>query len=230
MQQQPTISVVIPTFNEDVNLLRLLPELLSLVPTPQVLVSDGGSCDNTLAVARQFGVDITSGAKGRGPQLNAGGLQSRGNVLLFLHADSSLPAESYSDLLQTLHHRPELAAGAFRFSLQTTPGGWARTYEFHVGLRNRLLHLPYGDQGFFIRRTWWEKGYQFADIPLMEDVEWWERVSRALPVCILGTPLITSARRFEQRGFLISAMRNLWMLTRYKLGVSPMKLVKEYTR
>jgi len=99
-----------------------------------------------------------------------------------------------------------------------------------VNLRCRLFNLHYGDQGFFIRRSNWQDGMQFSEIPLMEDVEWWERLRGKVKMKILPYPLITSARRFEQRGYLVSAIRNLSTLTRYKLGVSPLKLVKEYNR
>lgn len=230
MQKLPSVSVVIPTSNEAANLSRLLPELCTLVPAPQIIVSDGGSSDSTLSVARSYGITCIAAAKGRGPQLNAGGMQATGDVILFLHADSTLPPRSYLGMVQLLAREPELAGGAFRFSLHHTPGAWARIYEFNVGLRNRLLRLPYGDQGFFIRRAIWDRGYHFADQPLLEDVEWWQRLQRERAVRILPWPLITSARRFQQRGYIKSAIRNLWTLTRYKLGVSPVKLAKEYYR
>lgn len=230
MQHQPLISVIIPTLNEEKNLRRLLPELLALSPVPEIVISDGGSNDTTLSVANTFKVKVSKLARGRGPQLNEGIKLATGKVMLFLHADSTLPPESYSGLIKTLVARPDLDGGAFRFSLLHTQGIWPRIYELNVMLRCKVLNLPYGDQGFFIRRTGWEESLRFADIPLMEDVEWWERVSLQLTLSILPYPLITSARRFSQRGYLYSAIRNIWMLTRYKFGVSPFKLVKEYSR
>jgi len=230
MQKQAEVSVVIPTLNEAENIQRLLPLLLALVPAPQIIVSDGGSSDATLAIAHSFGVEGISGIRGRGHQLNAGGTRTTGDIILFLHADSTLPQESYQGMLQVLQDEPELAGGAFRFSLHHTEGLWPRIYECNVGLRNRLLHLPYGDQGYFLRRTVWERGYHFAAQPLMEDVEWWERLSRDMEMRVLPWPVITSARRFRQRGYLASALRNLWTLTRYKMGVSSEILAKEYHR
>jgi len=230
MVKMPTVSVVIPTFNEEVNLLRLLPQLLALPFVPEIIVSDGGSSDGTLRVAEMFNTKRTCLAKGRGPQLNAGAQLAENDVLLFLHADSTLPASSYLAFLEALASDPEVRGGAFRFSLSNSIGGWPRIYEFCVDLRCRLFNLPYGDQGFFIRRSNWQDGMQFSDIPLMEDVEWWERLGGKVKMKILPYPLITSARRFERRGYLVSALRNLSTLTRYKLGVSPWKLVKEYNR
>lgn len=227
---QPTVSVIIPTFNEETNLDRLLPQLQSLVPVPEIIVSDGGSTDNTIVIAEQYRVLLCGEGRGRGDQLNAGAGLATSDILLFLHADSTLPAASYRGLLEYLKAHEDLRGGAFRFSLKDTPGLWPRIYEINVQLRCRLLNLPYGDQGFFIRRSDWLQGLQFAGIPLMEDVEWWGRVSNILKMRILPYPLITSARRFQRRGYLVSSMRNLWMVTRYKCGASPLKLVEEYTR
>ena len=230
MLEPSPVSVVIPTLNEEPSLARLLPVLLSLDPVPHVIVSDGGSTDRTLAVAEDAGVEVVAGCRGRGVQLNAGGDRGNGEVLLFLHADSHLPAASYRGLLQTIGNQPWIDGGAFRFSLAHASAPWARIYEFSVGLRSRLLHLPYGDQGYFIRRRHWQAGHRFASLPLMEDVEWWQRLDRQLRLAIIPWPLITSARRFERRGYLRSALLNLWTLTRYKLGASPHTLAKEYYR
>ncbi len=228
MQNKPAVTIVIPTLNEAANLARLLPELLALVPIPEIIVSDGGSSDSTSSVASSWAVSCIHEARGRGPQLNAGGALARGDIIVFLHADSTLPPESYTKMMLLLARESQLAGGAFRFSLQNTPGVWARVYEFNVRLRNIWLRLPYGDQGFFIRRAVWNEGYYFKEQPLMEDVEWWQRLHRQKVLRILPWPIITSSRRFEQRGYLHSSIRNLWTMMRYKLGVSPEKLAKEY--
>ncbi|WP_163336358.1 TIGR04283 family arsenosugar biosynthesis glycosyltransferase [Desulfopila sp. IMCC35008] len=230
MISQFTVSVIIPTLNEETNLSRLLPQLQALTPPLEIIVSDGGSVDNSTIIAEKNGVLLCCEGRGRGAQLNAGADLATSDVLLFLHADSTLPVASYCGLLESLAAQEELRGGAFRFSLEGTPGLWPRLYEFNVQLRCRLLNLPYGDQGFFIYRSNWQQGLQFSDIPLMEDVEWWRRVNDTLKMCILPYPLITSARRFQKRGYLVSAMRNLWMLTRYQCGVSPFKLVEEYSK
>lgn len=224
----PTISVIIPTLNEERNLRRLLPQLLALSSPPEIIVSDGGSEDLTLEIAEQFGVCITSEGKGRGLQLNAGAKLASNDVLLFLHADSTLPETSYLGFLTTLSEETALNGGAFSFSLQGNKRIWSRIYEFNVMIRCKILNLPYGDQGFFIKRKDWNDGFVFSEFPLMEDVEWWERAGKVLNLKILPYPLITSTRRFENRGFLVNAVRNLWTLTRYKFGVSPEQLVKEY--
>lgn len=226
----PAVSLVIPTLNEEENLQRLLPELLALAPVPQVIVSDGGSRDHTAELAGKLGADLVHGARGRGPQQNLGADYARGEVIVFLHADSRLPEASYLRFLHTLRHCPQMDGGAFLFSLADSPGLWPRLYEYNVQLRNRLFNLPYGDQGFFLRRHRWSEETRFAPWPLMEDVEWWQRLSGSLDLRILPLPLVTSSRRFEQRGYFRSALRNLRTMIRYKQGISPVTLAKEYHR
>jgi rSAM/selenodomain-associated transferase 2 len=228
LESPPAVSLVIPTLNEEENLKRLLPELLALTPVPQVIVSDGGSRDSTEAVALSFNAKLVRGVRGRGPQLNLAAEQAKGEVIVFLHADSSLPKTSYHRFLQTLNHSPELDGGAFRCSLAHSTGLWPRLYEYNVRLRSSLFNLPYGDQGFFLRRSKWSDRTRFAPWPLMEDVEWWQRLSTSHNLRILPLPLITSSRRFEQRGYFRSALRNLRTMIRYKQGVSPFTLAKEY--
>jgi hypothetical protein len=92
------------------------------------------------------------------------------------------------------------------------------------------MHLPYGDQAFFIRSPLWNENTRYQDWPLMEDVEWWERMRRQYRMKILPWPVVTSARRFKKRGYAVSAFRNLATLMRYKLGASPDKLARQYNQ
>ncbi len=230
MENPVELSFIIPALNEEENLRRLLPQLFSLTPRPQIIVSDGKSVDATTRVADELGAVVVSGTPGRGPQLNRGAAQAAGRTLFFLHADSFLPEHSYHMLLRTLRECPKLDGGALRFSLAGTKGAWPRIYEYMVYARNKFLHLPYGDQGFFLRARLWEAATQFADWPLMEDIEWWERLGKKHTLQVLPWLLVTSPRRFEERGYLTSALRNLSTMARYKSGVSPFTLAKKYHR
>lgn len=225
--ERPLVSVVIPARNEAINLRRLLPALAALVPRPEIIVAEAGSTDDTRSVALELGAAATTSSPGRGPQLAAGAQLAQGEVLLFLHADSFLPQSSW-DALFTALRDPNLDGGAFRFSLEGTTGIWPRVYEFFVDLRSRWLGLPYGDQGYFVRRTTWEHIGAFLPIPLMEDVEWWIRARRVARLKILPIPLVTSSRRFQRRGWLASAMRNLSLLAAWKLGVPPERVALWY--
>lgn len=190
-------------------------------------MAESGSSDDTRSVGLEFGAVLASSSPGRGPQLAAGAKLAQGEVLLFLHADSRLSASSWDALHETLRD-PRLDGGAFRFSLEGTSGFWPRVYEVFVDLRSRWLGLPYGDQGYFVRRTTWERVGPFRPIPLMEDVEWWSRLRRQANVKILRAPLVTSARRFQHRGWLASAIRNLTLLSAWKLGAPPERIVHWY--
>jgi uncharacterized protein len=221
------ISVVIPARDEGTNLRALLPRLSALHPRPEVIVAEAGSTDDTRSIALSLGAVVASSAPGRGPQLTGGAQLARGEVLLFLHADSSLSPSSWDALHAALRDR-DLEGGAFRFSLEGACGIWPRVYEFFVDLRSRWLGLPYGDQGFFVRRETWNRVGPFCAIPIMEDVEWWSRLRRQAQVRILRAPLATSSRRFERRGWLASAVRNLTLLMAWKLGLSPERIVRWY--
>lgn len=225
--EAPLVSVIIPVRDEATNLGSLLPLLESLLPRPEIVVAEAGSRDDSRAVARRLGAVLATSVPGRGPQLNAGAAIARGDVLLFLHADSSLASRSWETLHRELRD-PDLEGGAFRFSLEGTPGAWPRVYEFFVDLRSRRLGLPYGDQGFFVRRQTWERVGPFPPIPLMEDVEWWYRLRRQARTKILDAPLVTSARRFQRRGWLASALRNLSSVAAWRLGVSPGRIARWY--
>jgi rSAM/selenodomain-associated transferase 2 len=225
--EQPLVSVVIPACNEVVNLRRLLPQLAALDPRPEVIVAEAGSADETRSVALALGALVASSAPGRGPQLVAGAQLAQGAVLLFVHADSSLCQSSWNALHKALAD-PNLEGGAFRFSLEGTPGIWPRLYEFFVDLRSRWLGLPYGDQGYFARRAAWERVGPFLAIPIMEDVQWWTRLRRQAKVKILPAPLVTSPRRFQRRGWLSSSVRNLSLLAAWKMGVSPERILSWY--
>ena len=221
------LSVVIPARDEANNLRRLLPQIAGLSPAPEIIVAEAASTDDTRSVALELGAVLASSSAGRGHQLAAGAKLAQGEVLLFLHADSSLSQASWTALLLALRD-PNLEGGAFRFSLEGAPGFWPRVYEFFVELRSRWLGLPYGDQGYFVRRATWERIGAFLPIPLMEDVEWWSRLRRQARVKMLAAPLLTSPRRFQSRGWLASAARNLTLLAAWKLGVPPERLVAFY--
>lgn len=219
--------MVIPARNEAGNLRRILPQLAALQPTPEIVVAEAGSTDDSRTVAHELGALLATSSPGRGPQLNAGAGIASGDTLLFLHADSSLSRSSW-DALQKALRDPELEGGAFRFSLEGTSGIWPRVYEFFVDLRSRWLGLPYGDQGYFVRRATWERIGPFLAIPLMEDVEWWSRLRRHSKARILRAPLVTSPRRFQRRGWFASALRNLSLLLAWRLGVVPERLSSWY--
>lgn len=164
---------------------------------------------------------------GRGAQMNAGARRATAPWLLFLHADSRLPT-AWLDALVEAVSDPAVAGGWFRFALDAS--GWQpRVIERLVALRVRLFTLPYGDQGYFVRRDIFDAIGGYRELPLMEDVEFVRRLARAGRVVEVKLPLATSARRWRRDGWFRRSARNLTLVTLYMLGVSPARLARWYS-
>ena len=165
---------------------------------------------------------------GRGAQMNAGARRATGEWLLFLHADSRL-ADGWLDALQRAVAHHDLIGGWFRFSLDA--GAWqARVIERLVDLRVWLFKLPYGDQGFFVRRDVFASLGGYREWPLMEDVDFIRRLRRSGRLVQLPMRLTTSARRWERDGWFRRSTRNLVLVSLYSLGVAPQTLARWYSR
>lgn len=213
-----TVSVVIPTLNESANLRALLPLLSAQGPT-EIIVADGGSTDDTVAVARSHGARIVEAPRGRGPQQNAGAAIATGEFLLFLHADTE-PPEDFDAIIARALAQPDVTAGAFRFSLREPfAGGWL--VERGVALRCAWRQLPYGDQGIFMRRSLFEGLGGFAPWPMLEDLELIRRLRARGRVVITEEISVTSSRRWRERGLVRTFLRHQWILLRYALGWRP---------
>jgi rSAM/selenodomain-associated transferase 2 len=221
---RPFVSVVIPVLNDTRAAGQLLPQL-SPHPAVELIVVDGGADAGmgTFLAARPD-VRLVRTAPGRGRQMNAGAAIAAGEWLLFLHADSCLP-ERWREGIATV--APDAIGGWFRFALDD-PAWQARVIERLVAWRVHWLRLPYGDQGIFVRRDAFEALGGFADLPLMEDVNFVRRVKAAGPLREVPLPLVTSARRWRRDGWFRRSTRNLALVTLYFAGVSPATLARWY--
>ena len=225
----PLLSIVLPV-RGDVPPLAALLEHLPQQPGVQVIVSRTGPSDAAGDALRDRRPDVVwiDGPPGRGVQLNAGAAAATGRWLWFVHADSRLPA-GWRACFEALDRRDDVAGGAFAFRLDS-PAWQARWLERAVAARVRLFGLPYGDQGIFARRDVFHSMRGFLPMPLMEDVEFVGRLKRQGRVVHLSEGMVTSARRWEQRGWLRQSLSNLGTLALYFAGVSPERLARRYDR
>jgi hypothetical protein len=221
------LSVVIPTRNAGAGLptcLAALVEGLEAGLIRELIVSDAGSEDTTLQIADAAGAVIVQGVASRGGQLRRGAQAAGGDWLLFLHADTILPAGWAGAVSAQM---VQGAPAAFQLGFDAA-GVMPRLVAGWANLRSRVFSLPYGDQALLISRVAYEAAGGYADVPLMEDVA----MARALNGRIVLLPLAvrTSAAKYQREGWLRRGARNLWILTRYLCGADPVQLVDAYRR
>ncbi len=227
------ISVIIPTLDAEA---RLGSTLAALVPATvqglvrEVVISDGGSRDNTALIADLVGAHFIEAKKGRGTQLAAGARKARSEWLLFLHADTMLEpgweqeAAIFIERIDSGEH--PLAAAAFRFALDDC-GLKPRLLEALVSARCAVLRFPYGDQGLLIPRRLYNGLGGYLAIPLMEDIDLVRRLGRKRLV-MLRTRAVSSAVRYKHDGYLVRSMRNVACVVLYYMRVPPKTLHRLY--
>jgi len=224
------LSIVIPTFNEATSLTATLQPLQSLREQGwvEVILSDGGSTDATLDLAQFLVDEIVCEAKGRAAQMNAGAERVKGKCLLFLHADTQLPDNFFDLIVEALPSSSLSHCWGF-FPVRLSGQFWAlRIVERFMNLRSRLSAIATGDQALFVSLEMWRKLGGFANIPLMEDVEFSSRARKVSRPRVMRRKLVTSSRRWEQRG-VIATVLLMWKLRwLYARGVDPQILSEMY--
>ena len=211
------VYVIVPTRNEAARIARL-----AALGAPTI-VADGGSTDGTPDLARAAGLRVVESEPGRGVQMNAGAataMEAGAGVLLFLHADTTLPPDWQRHVAATLA-KPDTAAGAFRFALDA------------AGLKYRLLErivrlrpTPYGDQAIFVPAATFQKVGGYPDWPLLEDVEIVRRLKKLGKVRLADAAAVTSARRWRRMGVVGATLLNQRCLWAWRLGVDPRRIAR----
>ena len=219
------ISVVIPTLNEEVALPITL-QSVGRMPYCEVIVADGGSQDRTVSIAEEWGAEIVLSEACRGRQMNAGARKASGDILLFLHADTVLP-EDAAELIRNALSNPSVPGGSFavRFSPTT---GHLNLKSKTISWRTTILRKPYGDQAIFVRASLFRLMGEYADIPLMEDVDFVNRLRKRGKLAFIHEPVVTDSRRFGFQGGIKATFRNKLTKMGYALGVSPERLARFY--
>ncbi len=221
------ISVIIPVVNEAENLGKAI-ESAKVAGAFEVIVVDGGSSDQSCAIATVCGAQLIKTSPGRGIQLQAGAQVATGDVLLFLHADNRLAKESCQQIAEAFADTNVLFGG-FRQQIDAI-GYRYRFLEFGNAFRAKWLGVIYGDQAIFVCRETLAAVGGIPELPLMEDVELMRRLRRRGKRVLLDGPLRISARRWQRHGVFRQTLRNWTLLVAYFLGVSPGTLSGWYRR
>ncbi|MDV6317685.1 TIGR04283 family arsenosugar biosynthesis glycosyltransferase [Chromohalobacter sp. HP20-39] len=223
----PWLSVVVPVLNEAETIQACLTALLPLwVCGVEIVVVDGGSDDDTVALARPLANRVLVSERGRARQMNHGGRESRGDCLVFVHADTRLPRRA--DLLIDWALKGPACWG--RFDVEIERGfALAGLVGWSMNRRSRLTGITTGDQAIFMTREAFGIVGGFPDQPLMEDIEISRRLRRLSAPACLAPRVTTSARRWQQQVPLRTIVTMWWLRLRYWCGVSPWALAGEYT-
>ena len=224
------ISIIIPVYREP-GITSLLEDLRSRPDAGEmeIIVSDGAPGADTLDLIPEGRAVRLHSPPGRGAQLGAGADRARGDILLFLHADTRLPENAFSLIRQTMADA-SLSGGAFSLRY-AEPSAGLSFIATAANLRSNATRVPYGDQAIFLRRDALREVGGFRPIPIMEDLEVMTRLRRAgHRIRILAIPVLTSGRRQLREGLLRCTLRNLLLRLLYHCGVPASRLARLYRR
>jgi rSAM/selenodomain-associated transferase 2/rSAM/selenodomain-associated transferase 1 len=217
-------SVIIPTLNEAQTIQRCIDYVSAIGPGVEIIVADGGSTDNTAQLAQESGAVVCHSQRGKGPQLNAGAAIASGDVMLFLHADTHLPANAF-DSLGKWFNDENVQVGSFRATFDVEH--WLLDY-YHRFNRFDSVITRYGDQCIVARKSFFNSMGGFPEWPLFEDVHFLRMARRRTRICSFPEAVTTSARRFVQNGVIVQILRDAWYIAQYLLGASVERLAQDY--
>jgi rSAM/selenodomain-associated transferase 2 len=218
------VSVIIPALNEEEWIAGAVQSSFA-AGAAEVIVADGGSFDRTPRFATAAGARVVLAPPMRSRQMNQGAQAAANESLIFLHADSRLPDGAAAAVDQALSHG--VVFGGFRlgFAERAAKLRWAAAM---INLRTAITRQPWGDQAQFMRRETLARAGNYPEIPIMEDYELARRMKRLGPTRVLPLTVITSGRRFLQKGLLRTAMINWTIIARYHQGVDVEELARMY--
>lgn len=219
------ISVIMPVLNEEKAIGPALAALTALKPH-EIIVVDGGSSDRTRRISVEAGAKVLMTGPGRARQMNRGALDATGDALLFLHADTRLPASALRDIATALSDASYVGG---RFDVELDSDRWLlKVVGFMISFRSRLSKVGTGDQAIFVRQEILADLCGFPDMPLMEDIAFCRMLKRAGKVACLRSKVVTSARRWETDGVWRTIFRMWALKLLYLAGVPPARLKRFY--
>lgn len=227
-REHPKISIIIPVFHEAQGINALLDSLRAVDEDriTERIVVEGAPEGDTADVVDEAAARVVHSGRGRARQMNAGAKSARGEILLFLHADTTIPKGGLSSVIETVDGGCVGGAFGLRFD---SPRAVFRFFGWVATVRSRLSRVPYGDQGIFVRRDYFDSVGGYRDIPLMEDVELMSRIKKSGgKIKILACSVVSSVRRWEDEGIVYCTTRNCILLFLYRIGVSPRVLKRYY--
>jgi rSAM/selenodomain-associated transferase 2 len=223
------LSIIVPCFNEADGIAETLGALAPLrARGAEVIVVDGGSQDATVARAAPLADAVISAPRGRASQMNAGAVRARGEILLFLHADTLLPEAADALIVDGLK-RARRSWGRFDVAIAGR-NPLLRVVAALMNFRSRLTGIATGDQAIFVTRSLFAAAGGYPEIPLMEDVALSGHLKRFGPPLCLRHRLTTSGRRWEKNGVLRTILLMWRLRLAYRLGADPRKLAVRYDR
>ncbi|MFW3146083.1 MAG: TIGR04283 family arsenosugar biosynthesis glycosyltransferase [Thermoplasmatota archaeon] len=225
------LSIIIPVLQEAENINGLIDHIRSLPGgrEAEIIVADGEPDCGTLRAVVDRRVKKVRSKPGRGMQMNRGASMARGDVLLFLHADTRLPGNGIGAIKSALAD-DDISGGAFTLDFDDVSPVIRMLLPFH-NLMRKLSRTPLGDQGIFIRRSAFRRIGGYSDIRLFEDMDLMKRIRKAgLRIRILPEKAVTSGRRFNEGISFLVLMRNIVLVLLYHIGVDPDRLAGCYDR
>ena len=217
----PLVSVVVPALDEADGIGATLRSVLALSHPVELVVVDGGSSDGTRERVAELApaATVMQSARGRARQMNAGAARARGRVLLFLHADTELPADAADRVREAVHGGAVAGCFETRFDDAT---GWMRLWQARLWMR--WHRFAFGDRALWARRDAFEAAGGFPEQPIFEDLDFVRAVRRLGPFVYLDAAVVTSGRRFRRHGALRQQLRNLTLWLGWAAGVAPERL------
>lgn len=226
MQIHKKYSVIIPTLNEEKHIASCIDNINKCLPGAEIIVTDGGSKDNTLQIATNKGTMILSSLNGRGNQLNLGAEKASSDILIFLHADTVLPKNSNS-LIDNIFTNKKVQVATFKMNFDIDN----RILNFYSWFtRFDSIFTRFGDCGIVVRKSYFKEGNHFPKWKLFEDVHFLRTARKKAGVFTVPEFVTTSARRFLQNGFIRTQLRNFVYIIQYLIYGKPKSLYSKYNK